>query len=197
MLPLDVAPLQGDAASAARWLLGALLVRVLEDGTVLSGRIVETEAYDQHDPASHTYRGRTKRNAAMFGPAGRAYVYLSYGMHWCLNVTAGQSGFGAGVLLRGLEPLEGVSVMESLRGGARGRLLTNGPGKLAQALAVTDALYGHDLTLPPLQLFGGGRVPQRDTVTTTRIGLSRGAEAPLRFFIRDSPWVSRKAPLLN
>lgn len=184
--------LRGDAVSAARWLLGARLVRELPDGTRLSGVIVETEAYDQEDPASHTYRGPTQRNAAMFGPAGHAYVYLSYGVHWCLNVTVGPVGFGAGVLLRALEPLEGTDVMERLRGGRKGRLLTNGPGKLGQALAVTSELYGHDLALPPLQVAGGGSVPEEDVVTTTRIGVNRGADALRRFYVRDSLWVSRR-----
>ncbi len=190
MLPYDMSRL-GDPARAARDLLGAILLRTMPDGTRLSGRIVETEAYHESDPASHTYRGPTARNKAMFGPAGRAYIYRSYGIHWCMNITCGTTGEGAGVLIRALEPLEGVHVMEVLRG-RKGRELTSGPGRLSEALAIDGSLYGHHLAEPPLQLLQGETVPDGMVRQTTRIGLTKGADALLRFLVVDSVFVSGK-----
>lgn len=178
---------------AARNLLGCILVRTLEDGTVLKARIVETEAYHQKDPASHTFRGPNARNAAMFGPAGYAYVYLSYGMHWCFNVTSGQTGEGAGVLIRAVEPLQGIEHMRRLRGGIKkDSQLTNGPGKVGQALSINKLLYGHDLSLPPLQLLAGNPVDARQVVTSSRVGISTATDELLRFYIKNNPFISRK-----
>lgn len=190
MLPLDTDELLVPAG-AARYLLGARLERTLPDGTVLAGRIVEAEAYFQEDPASHTYPGPTARNAAMFGEPGHAYIYLSYGIHWCFNVTAGPAGYGAGVLIRAIEPLEGQEVMQQLRG-VSGRNLANGPGKLTRALDIGPELYGHDLRLPPLRVLAGGTVPDSEVERSGRIGISVAKEEPLRFTIRGSRFVSRR-----
>ena len=167
---------------------------MLPDGQVLSARIVEVEAYFQADPASHTHRGLTKRNAAMFGPPAHAYVYLSYGVHWCFNVTAGKEGEGAGVLVRAVEPLAGSQVMRELRGLPAGpeRMIGNGPGKLARALAIDKSLYGHDLGTEPLQVLGGGTVAAADVQVTRRIGISVARDEPLRFCIKGSEFVSKK-----
>lgn len=190
MQPLDKKKLT-HPTPAAKYLLGAIIVRTLENGELLKARIVETESYHQSDPASHTYRGKSQRNMAMFGPSGHAYIYFTYGMHWCFNVTAGAEGEGAGVLIRAAEPLEGIATMRKLRGNVPDSQLTNGPAKLAQALAINKDLYGHDLTQPPLQVINGGTVPEEQTTTATRIGISQAADELLRFYISDSPFVSK------
>ena len=176
---------------AARALLGGLLVSTV-DAVRVSGVIVETEAYDgPDDPASHaaTVAGPTDRNRAMFGPAGLVYVYRSYGVHWCVNVVTGEEGRGQAVLLRGLEPLDGLSVMTERR--ADRRPLAAGPGRLAAALGVTDALFGHDLRRPPLVLHAGWSVDERLVGVSPRVGVSKAANWPCRFYVRGSPGVSR------
>ncbi len=179
-----------DALQAARALLGAVLVRDLE-GTLLAGRIVETEAYMQDDPASHSFRGRTARNAAMFGPAGRAYVYFTYGNHFCLNIVTGPEGKGEAVLIRALEPLTGLDVMSRLRGRSAPRDLLSGPGKICQAMAITRELDGHPLDRPPLRLLVDGWDPG-EIVSTVRVGIRQGADRPWRFYpSRCRQWVSR------
>lgn len=182
------------ADHAAVGLLGCLLVRDWPDGTHSAVRIVETEAYDQNDPASHTYHGRSERNRAMFGPAGHAYVYFTYGMHYCVNVTAGADGFGCGVLIRAGEPVEGVEHMTQLRGGRTGVQLTNGPAKLCQALAIDKSLYGHDLRMPPLRLVRASLKEGERIGCTPRIGISKAADRPRRLIIMGNPYVS-KSPL--
>lgn len=177
-----------DVEAAAISLLGCLLRRTV-DGRVLAVRIVETEAYDESDPASHAFRGVTDRNKALFGAAGHAYVYVSYGIHHCLNITAGHEGFGAGALVRAAEPLEGLDAMRSRRGGS-GRDLTNGPGRLCQALGIGMELYGHDLHQPPLELIAAPLRPGETVLSTPRIGISRAAQAHRRFIIGDNPWLS-------
>lgn len=197
-----------DVENVARSLLGCLLVRDFDDGTRAVARIVETEAYDQDDPASHCYRGRTERNRAMFGPAGHAYVYSIYGMHHCLNVTAGPQGWGAGALVRAAEPVEGVAIMARNRGmesenisfngvephnptevrAARG--IANGPAKLCQALDIDMALYGHDLATPPLRIAAEPLRPGETIGVTPRIGIRRNADAPRRFIIIGSPFLT-------
>lgn len=175
----------------ARDLLGSCLLSTVE-GRRCAGVIVETEAYGgPSDPASHaaTASGVTPRNRAMFGPPGRAYVYRSYGMHWCLNVVTGQEGQGQAVLLRGLLPIEGEEVMLSRRGR---RPLAEGPGRLAQALGVTDALYGHDLGCPPLRLLPGWSVSDDRVAVSGRIGIKWAAEWPHRFYVRGCDGVSRR-----
>ncbi|HUF76508.1 MAG TPA: DNA-3-methyladenine glycosylase [Longimicrobiales bacterium] len=176
---------------AARGLLGSVLVSTVDDARAVAV-IVETEAYaGPDDPASHaaTLRGRTERNRAMFGPSGRAYVYRSYGMHWCMNVVTGEEGVAQAVLLRGIEALQGVEVMERRRGGVHP--LGAGPGRLSAALGITHALYGHDLRSPPLVLARGWTVPHERVGVSRRVGVSAAADRPHRFYVRGSPGVSR------
>ena len=175
----------------ARDLLGCRVVSVI-DGKRTAGVIVETEAYDgPRDPASHaaTVSGITRRNAVMFGPAGYAYVYRIYGMHWCMNVVTGRDGEAQAVLLRGLDPLEGEGVMTQRRGGRRP--LAAGPGRLCQALGVTGELYAHDLTEAPLTLEPGWDVAREDVGVSGRIGVRAAADWPYRFYVRGAPGVSR------
>jgi DNA-3-methyladenine glycosylase len=174
----------------ARTLLGCRLVSTV-DGLRAGGVIVEAEAYaGPNDPASHaaTRSGVTERNRAMFGPAGRAYVYRSYGVHWCMNVVTGPVGEAQAVLLRGLEPLEGGTEMARRRGRPP---LGAGPGRLCQALGITGALYGHDLSQPPLQLLPGWNVPDAFVGVSGRIGVSAAADWPYRFYVLGSGGVSR------
>lgn len=174
----------------ARDLLGARLLSTV-GGVRTEAVIVETEAYlGADDPASYaaTRHGPTDRNRAMFGPAGRTYVYLIYGMHWCANVVTGEEGAGQAVLLRGAEPLGGVDAMERRRSGRRPLLA--GPGRLCQALAIDGALYGHPLHEPPLVLRAGWTVPDTEVAVTGRIGVTAAADRRLRFLVRGSPGVS-------
>lgn len=168
----------------ARQLIG---VTVLVNG--VGGRIVETEAYDGEDPASHTYSGPTERNAAMFGPPAHAYVYRSYGIHWCLNFVCREEGHGAGVLIRALEPVAGLDVMRERRGTRDDGMLCSGPGKLCQALGVTRALGGAPLDRAPFEL--APAVGEIDVVTGTRIGISKAVDTPWRFGLAGSRWVSK------
>lgn len=170
-------------------LLGAEFVRKI-DGKILRGRIVETEAYHQSDAASHSYKGRTPRNDVMFGPAGHLYVYFTYGMHYCCNVVTGFGGEGAAVLLRAIEPLEGVDVMALNRGGRSGHDMTNGPAKLCQAFAIDTSWNGHDLAEEPIRLILKEPIAQDDIVVTPRIGISQAKDVPWRFLIRGNPYVS-------
>lgn len=178
----------------ARALLGCCLVSTI-DGEQTVGVIVETEAYGgSNDPASHaaTASGVTERNRAMFGPAGRMYVYRSYGVHWCANVVTGREGDAQAVLLRGLEPLTGEATMSRRRGGRVP--LCSGPGRLCQALGITGELYGHDLAKPPLVIMPGWDVDDARVGRSGRIGVSAGARRPYRFYVRGSPGVSRRIP---
>jgi DNA-3-methyladenine glycosylase len=175
---------------AARRLLGAIIERTI-DGAVLRAKIVEVEAYDQADPASHTFRGPSVRNASMFKAAGHAYVYFIYGMHNCLNIVAGASDFGAGVLVRAVEPLDGEAIMIANRGGRTGIELSNGPSKLCEALAINRTLDGHDLSRLPLRVLLSPPLTDDQVVVTGRIGITKAADWPLRFYLRGSPYVSK------
>lgn len=173
----------------AKRLLGCELEREI-DGQSVRLRIVETEAYDQADAASHAYNGRTPRAEIMFGPAGRLYVYFTYGMHYCCNIVAGLEGYGAGVLIRAVEPLTGEEVLEKRRGKS-GVELTNGPAKLCQALGIDRRMNGHDLKESPLRLMIKPKLADEQVVTTTRVGISKAKDVPWRFYVKDSAYVSR------
>ena len=175
--------LEGPVDQVAPRLLGCELVRTIEGQTVRA-RIVEVEAYDQTDMASHTYRGMTARNAAMFGPAGRLYVYFTYGMHYCCNVVAGNEGHGAGVLIRAVEPLEGEAIMTANRQGRGGKQLANGPGKVCQALQIDLAFNGHDLASEPVRLIERPPLPPDQVIATPRIGIRHAVDVPWRFVIK-------------
>lgn len=209
--------LENPSDVAAPLLLGCTLTRTITlngEKHKLVARIVETEAYDQDDPASHAFGGPSERNAAMFGPAGHLYVYVSYGMHHCCNVVCGPDGFGSGCLVRAVEPLEGVEVMRELREAGRAgkahtgragkeqaerarkhplklRDLTNGPGKVCAALGVDKGLYGHDLTVEPLVLDFAPLLPGETIGSSPRVGISKNINAPKRFFIEGNVFVSR------
>ena len=178
------------AAVAARRLLGCELVREI-DGKILSGKIVETEAYHQADVASHSYSGMTPRTKVMFGPAGFLYVYFTYGMHYCCNIVTGADGEGSAVLIRALEPTDGRVEMSLRRNGLDGQALTNGPAKLCQALGIDKKLNGHNLKRQPLQLIINDKLNDNEIVKSTRIGISRARDAELRFYIKNNPYVSR------
>ena len=209
--------LENPSDVAAPLLLGCTLTRTITlngEKHKLVARIVETEAYDQDDPASHAFGGPSERNAAMFGPAGHLYVYVSYGMHHCCNVVCGPESFGSGCLIRAVEPLEGVEVMRELRETGRtgkaqagrtdttraGRAhkhplklrdLTNGPGKVCAALGIDKELYGHDLTVEPLVLDFAPLLPGETIGSSPRVGISKNVDAPKRFFIEGNAFVSR------
>ena len=193
--------LENPSDVAAPLLLGCTLTRTITlngEKHKLVARIVETEAYDQDDPASHAFGGLSERNAAMFGPAGHLYVYVSYGMHHCCNVVCGPEGFGSGCLVRAVEPLEGVEVMRELREAGRAykhplklRDLTNGPGKVCAALSINKELYGHDLTVEPLVLGFAPLLPEETIGSSPRVGISKNIDAPKRFFIEGNAFVSR------
>ncbi|HEX5385170.1 MAG TPA: DNA-3-methyladenine glycosylase [Gemmatimonadales bacterium] len=176
----------------ARELLGAVIVSTA-GGLRTAGRIVETEAYlGYDDPASHGYRGRrTRRNAALFGQPGTWYVYLSYGMHWCANLVCARQESGSAVLLRALEPLEGLDVMRARRSGAADRALAAGPGRLCQALGIDVALDGQRMESSPVVVLKTESPPPAAVAATPRIGITVAADWPLRFVIAGSPWVSR------
>jgi DNA-3-methyladenine glycosylase len=191
---LPVSFFRRDASVVARELLGAVLV-VGAGGRRASGRIVEVEAYlGAEDPASHAYGFRRHRqNAAIYGPPGTWYVYRSYGLHWCANLVTGPPGQGAAVLLRALEPLEGLALMRRRRGGVPDRLLCAGPGRLCAALGITRVLDGarrHPSTAVVLR----GEAAGAEVVASLRIGISRARNWPLRFTLQGSPWLSRPVP---
>jgi DNA-3-methyladenine glycosylase len=165
-------------------------ITLLVDG--VGGPIVELEAYDSKDPAAHGFRGRTERNAVMFGGPGHAYVYRSYGIHWCLNLVCAEEGVAEAVLIRALEPVHGVEVMMARRGVASPRLLCSGPGRLCQALGVTREHDGLPLDRPPFELLPA--TAPVEIVRAPRIGISKAADRPWRYLVAGSRFVSRPAP---
>mgnify|MGYP003583447350 FL=1 len=180
-----------DAHEVAQQLIG---VTVLVDG--VGGVIVETEAYDRTDPASHAFPGPTMRNAVMFGPPGRSYVYRSYGIHWCLNFVCREEGHGAGVLIRAVEPTDGLARMRERRGLEDERLLCSGPGRVGQALGIDGSLGGHRLDRPPFRLLA----PTRDDIELLvgpRIGISKAMDVPWRFGLKGSRFLSKPFPMVQ
>lgn len=212
--------MEGTADDVARGLLGCYLVRdlpvsILEGSSespadASSGnnaapaiqrvvvRIVETEAYDQDDPASHAYHGKSERNKALFGPSGHLYVYFTYGMHYCANIVCNEDGYGAGALIRAVEPVDVISkeILEARRnltGASPKKALNalNGPAKLCKALDIDKRLYSHDLRTPPLQLVSGQLRKGEKVAATERIGISKATERLRRFVIVDNPYLSK------
>lgn len=183
-----------DAMSASSDLLGYKLIHETAEG-VTAGMIVETEAYSHNDAASHTFRGQTKRNKVMFGPAGHAYVYFTYGMHHCFNIVTGLKGQGQGVLIRALEPLEGIGLMAKRRSfkdvppTTYMRSLCSGPAKLVQAMGITKADNGRSILTGQLRI--EPYATPAEIVQTTRIGIRKAADMPFRFYIRDNLFVSK------
>lgn len=187
----DMSFLNLPSLEAAPLLLGWVLERQL-DGKILRAKIVEVEAYDQGDEASHSYKPMTARTEVMFGPPGRLYVYFTYGMYYCANIVTDKTGYGSGVLIRAVKPLEGEDIMSRNRGGKEGKILTNGPGKLTQALGIDFNLRGHNLKNEPLKLIKGDTLAPEDVITTTRIGISKAQHELNRFYLKDNQYVSRR-----
>jgi DNA-3-methyladenine glycosylase len=186
---LERAELPVDTVRLARFLIGKLLVRILAEGAA-GGRIVETEAYDIGDLAGHAYRGMTPRTRALFLERGHAYVYLAYGRSFMLNVSSEAAGVGAGILIRAIEPTDGIAIMKHNRGTQRVRDLARGPGRLSAALAIDRRLDGIDLCqVGPLWLGSDGRAPD-EIGQSKRIGLTRAADRLLRFYVRGNRFVS-------
>jgi DNA-3-methyladenine glycosylase len=177
---------------AAPLLLGCYLTRETSAGRLVL-KIVETEAYHQDDPASHSFRGLTPRTAPMFQAGGHIYVYFTYGMHYALNIVTGREGEGEGVLIRAGQPLEGIEQMKANRGQEDIKDLASGPGKLAQALGIFDtSLSGKILNKSSILLEEGDNVPAGDIIASPRIGITKAADMPWRFFIKDSTFISKR-----
>ena len=180
------------SVEAAPLLLGWILCRQVKEG-VIKVRIVETEAYHQADPASHSFRGITPRTAPMFQAGGRLYIYFTYGMHYAINVVTGQAGEGEAVLIRAAEPVQGIEIMQTYRGITDAKNLTNGPGKLAQAIGIKDTkLTGKILNKSSIWLEPPEKpIDKPEIITSTRIGITRAADQPWRFYLKGNPYVSK------
>ena len=191
---LPVAFFNDRADHVARALLGTILVSTI-GGVRTAGRIVETEAYlGTADAASHGFRGSpTPRTAALFGPPGMWYVYRSYGMHWCCNLVCEREGIANAVLLRALEPVDGLDVMRERRGAVADRALCAGPGRLCAALGITRELDGTMMHASEVRVYSGDPISASAIAATPRIGISRAVDEPLRYVLRGSPWLSRAA----
>lgn len=183
-----MSPDLSNAFDAAKNLLGWQLVHDSPEGRT-GGIIVETEAYTQEDPASHTYGGKRLANAAMFEPAGTIYVYFTYGMHYCVNIVTGPKDHGEAVLLRALEPVEGIELMAQRRRTAKLTNLCSGPAKLVQAMGITKLHGGTNLMNGSLKLLPG--ITPTAIVQTTRVGISKAQDQPWRFYIKGNPFISR------
>lgn len=197
---LDISFYTKDLHVLAESLLGKLLVHTLEDGRRISGHIVEVEAYAQkNDPASHSFNGKTDRNAVMFGPAGKLYIYLIYGMYHCCNVVCGPEGVGDAVLIRALQPYEGMDIIKVNRNIKNKNTQTaivnlcNGPGKLAQALSITKQDNGLDLYSSNVQIENSNALADFSIGRSARIGITKGKKLMSRYYIQNNIWVS-KAP---
>ncbi|MCA9338187.1 MAG: DNA-3-methyladenine glycosylase [Candidatus Saccharibacteria bacterium] len=186
----DFSFLDAPSWEVAPQLLGCELERIFDDGSVVRVKIVEVEAYDQSDEASHSYRGKTMRTETMFGSSGHLYVYFTYGMHYCANIVTSGAGRGAGVLLRAVEPITGIDIIENRRK-TTGVNATNGPAKLAQALGIDFDMRGHDLRSGSLRLIPYSPLPRSQIVASPRIGISRAKDTLWRFYIKDNSYVSK------
>ncbi|MEA3248601.1 MAG: DNA-3-methyladenine glycosylase [Nanoarchaeota archaeon] len=193
MKPLPKSFFKKDTVAVAKALLGKLLVRETSKGRIVV-KIVETEAYLFDDLASHSFCGETPRNAPMFSIPGKAYVYFTYGMYHCLNITTNEKGIGEAVLIRAVEPIEGLEIMKENRGVVEEKNLCNGPGKLTIALGITRENNDVDLLdrNSELRLMESGREESFEIVETTRVGISKSVERLHRFYVKGSKWVSRK-----
>lgn len=191
MIPLELSFYQQDTLTVAQSLIG-LILQTNINGQITSGRIVETEAYLQNDPAAHSFIGPTARNQALFGPTGTIYVYLIYGLHYCFNVVTNQVGTGEAVLIRALEPLAGLDTMQQRRGLTDPKQLCNGPAKLAQALGITPSLNSQSLIDGSVTILKPTNSPLFEIQTTTRIGITKAADLPYRFYLKNSPFISHK-----
>jgi DNA-3-methyladenine glycosylase len=186
-----------DTEQVARDLLGAVLRCTTPTGAA-SGRIVETEAYlGEHDLACHAAAGLTARTMWLYGAPGTAYVYFIYGVHWCFNAVTRAVGSPSAVLVRAVEPLDGVELMRERRGEVRDRDLTNGPGKLCEALGITGALNGQPLRKSAIEILRGEEIPDSRVRVTPRIGITKSAEWPLRWLVLDNAYVSKTPRHLN
>lgn len=174
----------------ARDLVGRVLVHITPEGDI-AGIIVEAEAYGPDDPANHAFRGKTARNRTMFGPPGHAYVYLIYGMYRCVNAVTVAEGVGEGVLIRALEPVAGIPIMQRHRRTENLRLLCSGPGRLCEALGITREMDGTDLTTGPLWIAAGHPPKEEEIIATPRVGIREATERHWRFLLRGNPYVSR------
>ncbi|HHT62968.1 MAG: DNA-3-methyladenine glycosylase [Bacillota bacterium] len=192
MKQLKIDFFERDTVQVAKELLGKIM-EVNFAGEKLSGMIVETEAYlGKNDPGSHSFRGKTKRNATMFGPAGISYIYQIYGIYFCYNVTTDYKDIPAAVLIRALEPLTGIETMKKNRGRNELRDLCSGPAKLVQAMGITKEMDGTSAIDGPVKFYEDLHQLTFQIIQTTRIGLSQGKELKLRFYIKNNPFISRK-----
>jgi DNA-3-methyladenine glycosylase len=191
-LPLPVSFYDRETEAVSRDLLGAVLECRTPDG-IVSGRIVETEAYiGEHDPACHAAAGHTERTRWLYGHPGTAYVYFIYGVHWCFNAVTRAAGHPSAVLVRAIEPIAGIDIMRRRRPAARNdRDLTNGPGKLCAALGVDGSYNGLRLDRFPLRIRAGEPVPDSEVMLSPRIGITKAADWPLRWYIAGNAWVSK------
>ncbi len=191
LIPLKKSFYNRDTVTVAKELLGCLLVHYAPEGLTI-GRIVETEAYMQGDPACHASRGMTKRNRPMFGDPGHAYIYFIYGMYYCFNVVTEREGLGEAVLIRALEPLQGISLMQGRRKKEKMTDLCSGPAKLVQAMGIEKSYNGMHLQGNKLFIAPGDKQDPGVIITTTRIGIKAGADLPLRFYIAGSCYISKR-----
>lgn len=192
MEPLGKQFFNRETPLVAKDLLGKI-IEIQHKDTPLSGIVVETEAYlGLNDPGSHSFRGKTKRNAVMFGPAGVSYIYQIYGIYFCYNVTTDHEDIPAAVLIRALEPLKGIEIMKRNRGKEELKDLCSGPAKLVQATGITISMNGTSAIHGPVKFYTGDENKNFEIVETTRVGLTQGADLELRYYIKNNPFISRK-----
>lgn len=193
MKPLSKSFFKKSTNEVAKNLLSCYLVSKSKEGTTI-GKIIETESYLYNDPASHSFNGKTIRNEAMFGLPGRAYIYFTYGMYFCFNVTTNKKGIGEAVLIRALEPIKGINLMKKRRNTDNLHQLCSGPAKLVIALGIKKEDYGLDLTKENsrVKIFSQIKEKKFEIIETKRIGISKGKELPHRFYIKGSKFISRK-----